>query len=363
LNKLTAYAHVIPETHSFAAYGQGTLNVTDNFHLTGGLRFTFEHKRGKYNGYPIGDYAPLESLPEDARDAAAATRASTAPTGKYEKSIDVNNLSWTGIAAYDLTSDIHVFGTYSRGYKSPGINLEAPIRGVDVFVKPETVDAFEIGAKASFFDGRLEINPAAFYIIDKNYQANYVNTDLTPVARYITNVGTVISKGVELDARLFPLRGLMSSLSFTYNDATYDSYKNAPAQYLIASPTVPTQDLSGQRASGQPRWAAGAVAEYSTPIAHTHGEAIDLYLGANWSFRSAFYAAVNLDPFSRVPRYHLVGLNAGIRYQRHWDVSFWVRNLFDTDYLTTLSVNSSYGIVRGTVGEPRLFGATVRGEL
>ncbi|MET0387604.1 MAG: TonB-dependent receptor, partial [Polyangiales bacterium] len=361
LDELTAYSHVIPATHSLAAFGQATYNVTDSFHLTAGLRFTFEHKTGSYDGYPIGDFAPIDSLPEEAREAAVTTRASYAPTGTYDKSINVHNLSWTGIAAYDITRDIHAFATYSRGYKSPGINLEAPAIGVDTFVRPETVDDFELGAKASLFDGRFELNPTLFYMIDRNYQANYVDSARMPPARYITNVGTVVSRGVELDTRLFPLRGLMGSASFTYNDARYDSYQNAPAQFLTSYEI--SQDLSGQRASGQPRWSAGAVVEYSVPVGESQSSPIDVYFGGNWSFRSAFYAAVNLDPFSRVPRYHLLGLNFGIRNAKHWDVSFWVRNLLDTDYITTASVSANYGVTRVTVGEPRLFGVTVRGEL
>ena len=364
LDGLVAYSHVIPATQSYAAYGQATYNVTDNFHLTGGLRATFEHKTGSYNAHPQGDVAPIDSLPEDTRESATALRASYAPTGEYKKSRDIANLSWTGIISYDITRDVHTFATYSRGYKSPGINLVAPALGVDVFVKPERVDDFEVGAKTAFFDGRLEINPTLFYIIDDNYQANYVGT--TPenrTLRYITNVGTLVSRGFELDVRLFPLRGLTASGSLTITDATYDSYKNAPAQYLDATAKVTSTDLSGRRAAGSSLVAAGAMAEYFFPVAGRAETPIDAYLSANWSYRSSFYAAVNLDPFSRVPEYHLVGLNLGIRQQSRWDVSFWVRNLLDTNYYSSKSVATNYGITQVAIGEPPMFGVTVRGKL
>ena len=358
LNNLVAYSHVVPATTSYAAYGQATWNPTKRWHFTGGLRATLEHKTGSYDAYPQGNVTPIDSFPADQQAAVAASRAALAPTGSYAKQHNVSNLSWTGIIARDLTDDIHVFATYSRGYKSPGINLVRQALGVDVFVKPEKVDDFEIAAKTEFFGGRLQLNPTLFYIIDSNYQANYVNTGVTPTVQYITNVGTLISKGVELDARVFPVRGLFGSASLMYNDAKYDSYTNAPAQFSYSY--LGTQDLSGQQASGAPKWTMGAAAEYSAPIAKSNGGNVDAYLGGDWSFRSSFKAAVNLDPYSQIPAYQLWGAHAGVRANARWDISLWVRNLTDKHYFNTASISSQYGVVLAALGEPRTFGGTLR---
>ena len=358
LNGLVAYSHVVPATTSYASYGQATWNPTKRWHVTGGLRATIEHKTGSYNAYPQGDVAPIDGFPADQQAAAAASRAGFAPTGSYSVSRNTSNLSWTGIVARDLTDDIHVFATYSRGYKSPGINLVRQSLGVDVFVKPEKVDDFELAAKTEFFGGRLQLNPTLFYTIDRNYQANYVNTSVTPNASYITNVGTVISRGVEVDARVSPVRGLFGSASVMYNDAKYDSYTNAPAQFLYSY--LGTQDLSGKQASGAPKWTLGASAEYSAPVAKNGAGPVDAYLGGDWTYRSSFKAAVNLDPFSRIPGYQLWGAHAGIRNNSRWDISLWVRNLLDKHYYNTASISPQYGVVLAALGEPRTFGGTVR---
>jgi len=358
LNGLTAYSHVVPETTSYAAYGQATWNPTKRWHFTGGLRATLEHKSGSYDAYPQGNVTPIDSFPEDQQAAVAATRAAFAPTGAYTKKHNVSNLSWTAIIARDITDDVHVFATYSRGYKSPGINLVRQTLGVDVFVKPEKVDDFEIAAKTEFFKGRLQVNPTLFYMIDSNYQANYVNTNVTPTASYITNVGTLVSRGVELDVKVFPVRGLFGSASLTYNDAKYDSYTNAPAQYMYSY--LGTQDLSGQQASGAPKWSMGAIAEYGVPIIKTKAEPVDAYFGGDWSFRSSFKAAVNLDPYSNVPAYQLWGAHLGLRNSTRWDLSFWVRNLTDKHYYNTSSISAQYGVVYAALGEPRTFGGTLR---
>jgi iron complex outermembrane receptor protein len=146
-----------------------------------------------------------------------------------------------------------------------------------------------------------------------------------------------------------------------YDDAYYESYTNAPSQYLNAS--QPSQNLSGQQASGAPRWTAAAAAEYFHPVVHRDDGTIDGYVGADWSLRSSFYAAVNLDPFSKIDTYQLLGLHAGLRFGKRWDASFWMRNVTDTHYLNTASVSSTYGVTLVEVGEPRTFGLTLRGEI
>jgi iron complex outermembrane receptor protein len=355
LNGLTAYSHVVPATSSYAAYGQATLNVTDELHLTAGLRFTYEHKTGSYDAFPIGTALPIEALPADIQEAATNSRNGVAPTGSYSDSLDISRLSWTFNAAYDVSDDVHAFATYSRGHKSPGINLVRRSLGVDVFVQPETVDDFELGLKSLLLGGRAELNANLFYAIDRGYQANYVNTAVTPIASYITNVGTLISKGIELDARLFPLRGLMASLAVTLDDARYDSYENAQAQYLTSY--LVTQDLSGRRASGAPLWSAGAALEYSAPLSGS----LSAYVGGDYSYRSRYRAAVNLDPFSEVPGYHLFAAHAGIgRDDQGWDLSLWVRNALDAEYFNTVSVNAANGITLASIGDPRTFGLTSR---
>jgi iron complex outermembrane receptor protein len=104
----------------------------------------------------------------------------------------------------------------------------------------------------------------------------------------------------------------------------------------------------------------GSTAEYSIPVAKTGAGNIDAYLGGDWSYRSSFKAAVNLDPYSKVPAYQLWGAHAGVRANSRWDISLWVRNLLDKRYYNTASISSQYGVVLAALGEPRTFGGTLR---
>jgi iron complex outermembrane receptor protein len=357
LNGLEALAHVVPATYSYAAYGQVTWNISPVFRFTGGLRFTYEHKTGLYDAIATGNVAPIDSFDPAIQATIIARRSALAPTASFTASNNTHNLSGTIIAAYDVSPDVHAYASYSRGYKSPGINLVTPANGIDVFVKPEKVDNYELGLKTRFFGGAAEANIALFWTDDSNYQANYVNTAVTPQVSYITNVGNLRSRGVEWDARATPLPGLSLGFSGAYDDATYRKYTNAPAQYLNSYLGV--IDLSGRPASGAPKWSLTGSAEYVRPAG-----ALEVYGGGDVSYRSGFYAAVNLDPFSRVPGYALVGLHGGLRRaDGRWDLSLWVRNLFDKDYFNTKAISAQYGVIYAALGEPRLFGVTLKGRI
>jgi iron complex outermembrane receptor protein len=354
---LTSYNHVLPATHSYAAYGQATWNISPSLRLTGGLRYTYEHKTGIYEAYATGDYAALSSFDPAIQSTVAVLRAAYAPAGAYTASDNTSNVSGTAIAAYDLSSDVHTYASYSRGYKSPGINLVRQSLGVDIFVRPEKVDNYELGIKTRLLGGKAEFNLALFWADVSNYQANFVNYAVTPAVGYISNVGKLRSRGVEVDARAQPFDGLNIGVAGTYNDAEYRSYRNAPSQFLYSY--LSSMDLSGRRASGAPRLALTGNAEYL----HSVGN-VDAFAGGDISYRSGFYAAVNLDPFTWVRGYTLVGLHGGVRDpDDRWEASLWVRNLFNKNYFNTLSVSASNGIVQGALGEPRMYGLTLKGRL
>jgi len=354
LDGLFASAYVIPQTYSYAGYGQATWNISPSFRVTAGLRYTYEHKKGYYSAFSFGTVAPLSSFPAAIQAAVAARRTALTPAGTYDAAKNTDNVSGTLIAAYDLSSDIHAYASYSRGYKSPGINLVAKANGVDIFVKPEKVDAYEVGLKSRLFGGNAEFNLALFWTNDADYQGNFVNRTVTPAVSYIANVGKLRSRGVEFDARFTPLKGLTLTASGAYDDARYLSYRDAPSPYLYSY--LPSVDLSGSRAAGTPRWSFTGTAEYVHRL-----DRAELYVGGDASYRSSYFAAINLDPFSKVAGYGLLGAHLGVRQaDGRWDVSAWVRNLTDKDYFNTKSVSTTYGVVLASLGEPRTYGLTLR---
>ncbi|MFT4045280.1 MAG: TonB-dependent receptor [Solimonas sp.] len=350
---LSAYSLVVPQTYSYAAYGQGTWHVAPSWDVIGGLRYTYERKLGSYSAEQRGDVASISDLPDDWQSTAQAYRDAYAPSGDdYETQWSKGNLSGQLSLSHAFADNVHGYASYSRGYKSAGINLVRRSSGINVLVDPEKVDAYELGLKSSAWGRRLEFNTALFWTEDSDYQANLY--DLSTRTAYIGSAGKVRSRGVEADLRAQPLTHLSITLSGAYDDAEYRSYKNAICPFLKSDQT--SCDISGQPLSGTSKWAGALTSEYALP-AFERGE---VYVGGDLTYRSSFYSAVNDDPYSRVGTNALVGAHLGLRSVEGWDVMLWGRNLLDRDYLNTAVVNSSFGVTQVAVGEPRTYGIALR---
>ena len=63
-----------------------------------------------------------------------------------------------------------------------------------------------------------------------------------------------------------------------------------------------------------------------------------------------------------MPSYGVANARIGVRLDDGLiDLSLWAKNLFDKDYVDTLSVANT-GLVTATVGDPRTIGVTLRSK-
>src|SRR3546814_4363244 len=73
------------------------------------------------------------------------------------RSVGYEKMTGRFVIDYKITDDNLIYASYSRGYKSGGINPPLqPVFAVPESFKPEQVDAFEIGSKTSFGNGALQ---------------------------------------------------------------------------------------------------------------------------------------------------------------------------------------------------------------
>jgi outer membrane receptor protein involved in Fe transport len=111
-----------------------------------------------------------------------------------------------------MTDDNLIYASYSRGYKSGGINPPLqPIFEVSESFGPEQIDAFEIGSKNVFGNGELVLNATAFYYKYKGLQLSRI------IAR--TSVNDTIDAdiyGVELEGVVRPDPDWLINLGFSY---------------------------------------------------------------------------------------------------------------------------------------------------
>jgi outer membrane receptor protein involved in Fe transport len=200
---------------SYGLFGEVYFDVTDKLKLTGGLRYSNDKKR-QVARVPLLSWA----VPYGITDANASpflagfdadpTIPGNQPYNDARAAFD----EFTGrfVVDYQLTPDNLVYASYSRGYKSGGINPPInPIFAVPATFAPEIINAFEIGSKNSFANGKIHLNLAAFYYDYKGLQLSRI------VARTSVNDNTDAEiYGAEAEAVFKPTPDLLINLSGSY---------------------------------------------------------------------------------------------------------------------------------------------------
>lgn len=350
LSGLEADSFSNPATKSYAVFGQVNWHIATPLTLTLGLRFTHEDKQGYFTRYLAPDTGGNRALLVPAEQAAYQVSDLT-----FAAATKADALTGLASLAYKITPDVLIYGTYSRGNQSGGLNLTAGGVAQPV-VNPETVDAFEIGLKSQLFDQKLTANIAAFLTNVYDFQAN-VNVTLANGAniQYIANIPEVRSKGMEGDLSFTPLTGLTLSSSLAYTDARYIKYTNAPQRPEVNG-GAGSQDLSGARLPGVSKFAYSLAADIIHPI----GNRAEAYARVDWLHRSAFNASSTNSIYSIIPAYGVLNAKLGVRIDDgRFDLSVWARNLLNKNYFVS-DTAGTFGLITGIPGDPRTWGITAR---
>ncbi|MBN8500099.1 MAG: TonB-dependent receptor [Sphingomonadales bacterium] len=138
---------------------------------------------------------------------------------------------WTGRAVlnYEISPDHMIYASYSRGYKSGGINPPlSPVFAVSDSFNPEFVNAFEVGSKNTFANGKVMLNVTGFYYDYKDLQLSRI------VAR--TSVNDNVSAkiyGIEAEAVLKPADGLTMNFtaSYLHTEVSSDKFLANPRDF------------------------------------------------------------------------------------------------------------------------------------
>jgi iron complex outermembrane receptor protein len=360
LDGYTVFNNSSINTISYAAFGQATWNVNDRLRITPGLRYTDEKKNGWYDQTTAGGLSTTDATLLSRRNGIARPQHFDART---------SDGSWSGQVAvsYDLSSDLHSYATYSRGFKSGGINMTAlPLTSANTpslaaaVIKPEESTNYEAGLKTQLFDRLLTANLAVFFTGIKNFQANVVDSGPGALRGYLANVEKVTVRGAELDVSTRSIDGFTSYFNLAYTDGRYDRFRNGPCPLERIGASTAACDLSGQDLPGVSRWAGSVGTEYRRDVGAGRfaGQA---YAGVDANYRSAYFADSADSIYSRLKSYTVVNLRAGFQSDAGWEAFVSVKNAFDKGYIQNITVVSgNSGLVVATPSDPRTVSVTLR---
>ena len=345
---------------NFALFGQGTLNISDDFRLIGGLRYTTDQldvnfirvtspgNRASNPPFDAGVLAAYNNfLTAGLSPTAAQTAAAPFTNGvPLHTKTTSDNFSGKAGAQYDFSRDVTGYATFTRGYKGPAYNLFFNLQPTGLkALEPETSDAYEVGLKNSLLDGALTVNLAGFYAKYSNFQANNpdsltINGVTTVIGRF-TNAGTVSTRGAELDFAYRPTRNFSITGGAAYTDAKIDKFR--PPAVRTPNDIVP----DGTRLPFAPKFKGSLAVDYRIRT----GGAVDFALGAQGNYQSSQDSVLTPDPVVRKAAYiDAYGiLNASVSIidgEDRWKLTFVARNLFDTSYAATIIGGGPSGAYR-----------------
>lgn len=360
-------------SESVALFTNNTWRVTDQFEITLGLRYTMDNKRlqgiqDNINGNGaacagvLGNAALITGTAQGVLGPVAGGAAAQSLIGaqclpwtnplfdnrEISEDFDDGELSGTIKAAYKITDDLMVYGSYARGYKGFGYNMDRVQTGVtpdaSLFFPAETVDSYELGLKSTLFNGSVLFNATYFDQTFENFQLNtFLGT-----AFVVESIPELKSRGVDADFVWFtPVDGLSFQGGLTYTDAAYGEFTAADLTSPARFPQLSL--LPGARPSFAPEWSASGSVNYSQSIG------MGLRAGFNLAakYQTEYNTGSDLIPFKMQDDFTVVNGRITIGSDsENWALDLWAQNLTDEEYVQVAYNSPLQGTAFQTTAQP-----------
>ncbi|OJV28874.1 TonB-dependent receptor [Sphingomonas sp. 67-36] len=329
----------VARARSYAAFGQFTYTPdwAPALHLTAGGRFTHDKRDGTL--YLVSGVATDWKL-------------------HYKK----DRFDPMVTLAFDAAQGINLYAKYSTGYRAGGANDRSSNFAA---FGPETVKAYEIGAKMDLLDNRVRLNLAG-YIMDRS--GTQIDFDYVDTNQYLPGTTTPnptfnlhtqdtanapgISKirGVEADLTVRPVDNLTLGASYAYTYTMVPVTPNPLPGVNFGKPTAVFTVYT-------PPNAASGYIDYSIPVG---GESnLRLHLDANYADAQYSFQDQSLKTDSSFVvngRLALTDITLAGNGQK-LTVSVWTRNLFNEQHKYRVSNENAKTLgYYANFNPPRTFG-------
>ena len=319
------------------------------------------------------------------------------PNAVEDGTITADDLTYSIRLAYDLNENINLYGSYATGFKSNSFNISrdsrpfaadftpsinaanqavgtvvdpftqqvlrtapsSPLQDAGLaqpnlitgtrFAEPEEAKVFEIGLKGAW--DNFALNVAIFDQTIENFQSNIFNgTGFT-----LDNAAEQSATGLELDATWSPTANLTLSFAGTFLDPVYDEFIDFNGN-----------DLSGTSVSGVSDVITSTSVLYEFGVLETDW---DGFFRADWQYEAdtdfgdgGSAAPINAALEGLYDReVNNVNASLGFTSANGLGISFWGRNIFDHEYITTAFPGvAQAGTWTGYPSQPQTYGVTVR---
>ncbi len=322
---------------AWAIFGQGAYDVTDQFTLSAGLRYT-DDKRD----YRVLQYGQLWldiGIP---------------PVEKIDVSKD--KVSWDVTADYAINDSSNIYGRVASGFRAQSIQgrdvafLEYP-----TVADPETILSYEIGYKADLLEDRLRLNASVFYYNVDDMQLSIIGGASNTNQVINANKGT--ATGWEIDLQWLVTENVVATFGYAYNNTEIkdEGLSVVPCGSTLCE-AYQWRDENGQVSIDgnpfprTPKTNYTFTLRYGSPV----GEDGELFIFTDWVYYGDTQMALYYTPEFQTAAQYEGGLRVGYRNMRNnWELALFGRNITDEHNVKGFVDFSNN---TGFVNEPAIWG-------
>jgi len=317
-----------------AVFGQLSYQFWDAFKATAGLRWN--QVKTTAGGYEEGTVTQAPGAPGRIIDPnATTTENSTTPKLELD---------------YRVTPQDMVYASAAKGFRPGGLVPSVPAAlcagelppGANVqetrAYNSDSLWSYELGTKTGWFENRLTVDAAVFYIDWKNIQQNI----LLPCGfQYRANAGAAFSRGGEIEVRALPIDPLELTLGVGNQNARITQPGSALSPQREGDPVFEVPDWTGN-ASGT--WTSLLSADYKLVSELDYS-----YVGHSFSANNLVENSEGLFATRLRPHYDLLDTRIALVHGK-LEYAFVGKNLGNT----AANLGDNRSLAAETPGRPRL---------
>ena len=324
---------------NIGVYGQGEYDFNDALTLTVGVRWSDETVEGDYLPsrpvvVPVPDTVALHTSEISALVAQQNPGTPDFDERGYEiarqvsQKLENDDVGYTAKLDYQFGEDSLVYIGFSRGFKGAALDIRAayalvPVDNVlqgleDARLDPESLDAWEIGYKGSFWENRLQLEAAAFFYTYEDLQ-QFITVRGVPT---LDNAPESEISGLDVNVKYANDSGFYSHLGISYLDSEVTDATDS--DFIEGAPLASTPEWSVTALATQDFNVGAGILTLMANLSYTDEQATDTLTGATEPVEGAF----TVDSFT------LVNASATYRFgsEEQFKVGIYGNNLLDENF-------------------------------
>jgi len=319
------------KNRAYAVFGSVNYDVTKEFKLRGGVRFTTDKKE---------------------LSTSSADQNLDTSFGLADRTKD-NKTTWDLSGTYALTKDTNVYARVGTGFRASAM-LPASEFGPLSKTTPETTTSYEVGVKSDLWNRRARLAATIFRYDTKDLQLTEVGGGGN--GNSVKSARKVVGEGVEFNLELLPIDDLFITMGGSYNKATIKDGSLAVGGCgggcTVTDPVAPGGGflIGGNQLPQAPKWVYNLTARYSIPTPGGN----EFYVYTDWAYRSKVNFFLYESKEFTGKALTEGGLRAGYIWSNgKYEAAAFVRNITNQVRVTgAIDFNN----LTGFINDPRTYG-------